>query len=438
MDLEKEPRVLVDPNTFEDETASMNWYDVDMEGERVAYGYDEGGEEQYDVRIIDVETGDLIDEVPDAGRVNPGGFAWTEDGFYYIQTGGPGGGSQLQKSLHYHVIGEDPNEDEMITDAFDEHAWPQLERDEETGTLLAAIHRGTTHSEIYLVDEEASKPLQPIITDVDATFRPHLNEGSVHFTSNYEAPFSRVLSISVDDISKGERIDPDALMVTVPETDGVLQSITFAGDQLVAHHLRDASSQLSIWNDSERCQTLPVPDHCTIAGLSGGDDQEIFYLVQSFRSPDEVTRYDLDSGQAHVLQSADVSYDVEIDVSQEFFVSNDGTEVPAFIVHRADLELTGDAPTVLYGYGGFRISQTPGFDRFREPFLKSGGVYVVANLRGGTEYGEEWHEAGMLENKQHVFDDYYAIAEGLIERGYTNSDRLAACGGSNGGLLTGV
>jgi prolyl oligopeptidase len=210
---------------------------------------------------------------------------------------------------------------------------------------------------------------------------------------------------------------------------------------LAANHLQDASSELSVWEAGEKTATLPSPEFCTIDGVDADDDGgELYYVVHDFEEPDRLTRYWLGDGGAgtEVLGQADIELGVDIEVSQEFFESADGTDVPAFVVHQAGLEPADEAPTVLYGYGGFRIPQTPSFWRFAGPFLAAGGVFAVANLRGGTEYGEPWHEAGMLENKQNVFDDFHAVGEGLIEAGYTDSDHLGAYGGSNGGLLTGA
>lgn len=450
---EEDPRPLVDPNTFEGEAASMNWFTVGPDGDRVAYGYDEGGTEQYDVRVVDTTTGRWLDVVPEAGRVNPGGFAWTDDGFYSIRTGGPGDGEQLQKALYSHTHGDQPADDERITDAFSEHAWPELAYHEETDTILAAVHEGTTHTDLYRVDPAAEEPLIPLLTGYDATFGPHIadDQGVVHFRTNYEADFSRVLSADIETLAEGEDLELESFTETVPETDAVLQDITVAGTQsagdgetvaknrLVANHLRDASSELSVWEDGDRTERLPSPEFCTIDGVDIDDDgEELFYVVHDFEEPDRLTRYWLGDGGVETLGQADIDLGVDIVVTQEFFQSEDGTAVPAFIVHRDGFEPDGEAPTVLYGYGGFRIPQTPSFWRFAGPFLDAGGVFAVANLRGGTEYGEPWHEAGMCENKQNVFDDFYAVAEGLIEAGYTNTDHLGAYGGSNGGLLTGA
>ena len=438
---DEEPTALVDPNTFEGEAASMNWFTVDPDGERVAYGYDEGGEEQYDVRIIDADSGDLLDEVPDAGRVNPNSFAWTEEGFYSVRTGDVGGGSQLDKALYYHEFDADPADDELLYDGFSQHAWAGLHRDDDTGLVLVTISQGTTHSEVFRLAPDADEPLVPLLTDYDATFSPHVGDGEVHFLTTHDADFSRIVTADVETLVTGEDLDVagEAFTETVPETDAVLRSATVAGDHLIVNRMRDAASELSVWADGERVETLPSPEFCTISGIDADEDgEEVFYVVSDFEAPSRVTRYDTATGEETVVGQAAVELGVDVEVTQEFFESADGTEVPAFVVHREGLEPEGEAPTVLYGYGGFRIPQTPSFQRFAGPFFDAGGVFVVANLRGGTEYGEPWHVAGMREDKQNVFDDFYAVAEGLIEAGYTDTDHLGAYGGSNGGLLTGA
>ena len=289
------------------------------------------------------------------------------------------------------------------------------------------------------MDPDADEPLVPLVTDADATFGPQFGDGDLHLLTDFEADYSRVLSVGVDSVAEGVPLDPDEFAETVPETEGVLRSVTAAGDELVATHLHDAASRLSVWRDGQRVATLPVSDYCTVSGVDADEDAaEVFYVVSDFAEPSRVTRYDRESAEAETVGQADVSLGVDVTAGQEFFESADGTDVPAFVVHREGLDPDGDAPTVLYGYGGFRIPQTPSFWRFAGPFFAAGGVLAVANLRGGTEYGEPWHEGGMRERKQNVFDDFYAVAEGLCESGFTNADRLAAYGGSNGGLLTGA
>lgn len=437
--IDDDPRPLVDPNTFDGEHPSMDWYSVAPDGDRLAYGYAEGGDEQYDIRVLDVDTGTLEETVPATGRTTQFGLAWVADGFYYVRTGGPGGGDQLDKALYYHELGTDPAHDAAIVEDFDEHAWIGLESDEDTDTVLVTVLYGTTHTELYRLTPDADAPLHPLITGYDATFTPEIHDDTVYIQTTHDAPFARLLAAPLDTVRTADRLDPDSLTEVLPEDDAVLQSVAFADDRLAAHRLRDASSELSIYDlDGTEQTTVPLPEHCTVAALTGTDDaREWCFTVQTFTDPAIVCRYTPADGRQD-LDSADVSVEADLTVTQRFVESADGTEVPAFLVHRTDLDRDGDNPTIVYGYGGFRISQTPAFDRFRAPFLEAGGIWVQTCLRGGTEYGEPWHEDGMLGNKQNVFDDYLAVAEALVDADYTSPDRLAAYGGSNGGLLVGA
>lgn len=448
-ELNEDRRKLVDPNAFDGENPSMDWYTISPAGNRLAYGYAEGGDEQYDIRVIDIETGAQVDEVPDTGRTHGFGLVWNDEkGFYYVRTGGPGGGDQLEKSLCYHELDTDPQTDAELTADFDEHAWVSLERDQTTGTVVVTVSHGTTHSELYYLDEAAvppngsdsGDPLEPILTGYDAHFEANLDNGQLYVLTDHAAPFYRVLTASVDAATTDAPLDAEEMTEAISEGEAVLQSLAFADDYVLAHRLQDANAELSVHErDGTYLREVSLPPHVTLGGLNGTDDRrEIFFTIQSFDRPAEVTRYDLETEQRSVLDRPEVSVDIELNVTQRFVESSDGTEVPAYVVHQEGLELNGENPAIITGYGGFRISRTPAFDRFRLPFLEHGGVWVHTCLRGGTEYGEPWHEAGMLENKQNVFDDFFAVAEEICEAGYSSPDRLAAVGGSNGGLLVGA
>jgi len=438
--LDAEPRRLVDPTEFEADTASMNWHVVGPDGDRVAYGYDEGGEEQYDIRVVDVETGDRIETVPEVGRVNPGGFAWTTDGFYSVRTGDAADGSQLDKALYHHEHGDDPAADTLITSAFSEREWPSVTTTDDD-TAFVTVNRGWSTAEVFRLAPDREEPLVPLFVGHDADFTLTVGEETLYVRTDLDADYGRVLAVPLDEARTGERLDPASFADAIPETDGVLQGVHVVGDALAAVHLHDASGDLTLWRDGRRIDRVPTPELCSVSAEAlDADDAgtELFYVVEEFEQPPRVSRYDRDSETTATVAQADVALGVETTVSRRFYESADGTEVPAFLVHRAGLDPDGDAPTVLYGYGGFRIAQTPSFQRFLGPFLDAGGVYAVAALRGGSEYGESWHRAGTRERKQNVFDDLYGVAEGLVTDGYTDADRLAAWGGSNGGLLTGA
>lgn len=459
-ELDADPTVLADPNDW-DEGESLDWFYPSSDGSLVAYGVAEGGEEHYDVTVLDVETGDVVDVLRDCGRTGPMGMAWTDSGFYYVATGSATDGSQLDKQLRYHELGDDARKDNdarngestatddpLLTDEIGEHAWPQLEIDD--GTLFVAFHEGTAHSDVFRWEPSGADPgdgeLVRLLTETDARFGLQVGDGTVFMLTDYDAPHSRIVACDADareiDPEELREGDSDELREVVPEREGTLKDFVLAGDSLVVHRQRDAHSSLEVYDrEGNHCHDVDLPGYSAIGreDLTGHPDApEFSFRAQSFDRPPWVAHGDAETGETVVVNEREPESDVDLEVEQQWFESVDGTEVPAFVVHRRGLERDGNNPTVLYGYGGFRINQTPTYDRFRMPFLEDGGVYVHANLRGGAEYGEEWHRAGMRENKQNVFDDFYAVAEGLIDAGYTRPEKLAAMGRSNGGLLVGA
>lgn len=435
----------MDPNEWDD-AASLDWFYPSPDGSLVAYGFAEGGKEQYDVRVLDTETGELVDELLDCGRAGPRGTAWTEDGFYYVTTGSLGDGGQLDKEIRFHELGSDAGNDPLLTDDISEYAWPSLEI--EDGVLVVAYTEGWTRTDVYRWDgnpadlSDSGGELVPILTGVDASFQPLVADGTLYFLSDYDAPDGRILACDVD----ARDLDPEDLREVVPESESVLEEFVVTGDSLVVHRQQDAHSSLAVYDfDGEHRHDVGLSGFTGIKRdeLRGHpDDSEWFFRARRFDKPPWVSRGETKTGETTVVSEREVVFDSDRDanlvVSQEFFESADGTRVPAFVVHRENVGRDGDNPTVLYGYGGFRKSMTPGFDRFRTPFLEDGGIFVQANIRGGAEYGKAWNEDGRREHKQHTFDDFLAVAEGLIESGYTNAERLAALGRSNGGLTVGA
>jgi prolyl oligopeptidase len=456
-DLDAEPTVLADPNEWAD-GESLDWFEPSPDGSLVAYGVAEGGEEQYDVFVLDTETGEVVDELQDCGRTQTQGFAWTDTGFYYAATGSADDGGQLDKEIRYHELGSDAESNSVLTDDIGEHVWPQLEVDD--GTLLVAYHEGWVRSDVYRwetdgSDAEASDDAETsddreanadladgelvrVVAEADASFRISVADGTMYLLTDYDAPRSRVVACD----ASATEIHPDDLREVVPEREGTLKLSVLAEDSLVVHRQRDAHSSLAVYGrDGEHRHDVDLPGYASVGrgGLSGhADAAEFFFRAQSFDRPPWVSRGDVETGETATVNQREAESALDLAVERQFFESADGTEVPAFVVHREGLECDGNRPAVLYGYGGFRNNLSPTYDRFRTPFLEDGGVYVHANLRGGAEYGEEWHRDGMRERKQNVFDDFYAVAEGLIAADCTRPEKLAAMGRSNGGLLVGA
>lgn len=436
--LEADRETLIDPNEFsEDATKSMGWWTVSPDGELLAYGVDEGGSEQYDVAIVEVETGEIREELPDLGRANAGAFAWAPDGCYYMRTGGMDGGNQLEKEIRYHEYGDDPADDETVYEIEEPSMWPGLTTDREGRHLVVTLVVGWERSEL-LYAEVGETELTPVITDTEHVYTPIVHEETAYLRTNRDAPYYRFLELDLSG-DVGE-VDPDDLTEVVSEGDGIAKGATIADDRLLVRYERHAVSELEVFSlDGDRLGSIDLPGLGTVGGLSGNRDApEAFFSYESFDHPPAVFRYDCQRESIEELDRTDAAIDLDLAVNQVWYESKDGTEVPMFVVRRADVGRTGDNPALLYGYGGFEVSQTPSYVRFGSEFLRSGGVYALANLRGGGEFGKEWHEAARHETKQNTFDDMIAAAEYLIDEGYAASDRLAISGGSNGGLTVGA
>ncbi len=463
--LEDDREVLLDPNEWsEDATVAMGWWSLSAAGDRLAYGVDEGGNEQYDVTVIDVESGETIDTLTDLGRCH--NVAWAPTGLYYSRTGGAdmesGDGGQLEKSVHYHEFGTDIEDDEQLLEIEDASTWPQIQTDRTHQHLVVTLVTAWERSEVYYapVDPAGGHELTPILEETDHLFTPILHDDVAYLRTNHEAPNYRVVAVDLEPVAGP--VDPEDLREVLPEREGILKNMTLVGgataggaDGLVCRYETAAVSELEVFDLEGTHQTsADLPGLGTVTGLSGNRDApELFFGYQSFDQPPAVYRAPLESeggdaaeestteGETPALEELDrpdLSVDVPLTVEQVWYESSDDVEVPMFVVHREGLELDGDNPTLLYGYGGFEISVTPSFNRFAQPFLRSGGVYAVGNFRGGGEFGKSWHRAARHDRKQHTFDDIINAAEYLIDAGYTSSDRLAIQGGSNGGLTVGA
>jgi prolyl oligopeptidase len=440
-DPDGDPRTLVDSMAF-DETTSIQWFEPNLDGTLLVYGLMDAGTEQFDLRILDVDTGEVVERVDDVGRCQ--GVSWDEAGFYYSATGTADEGGQLDKAIRYHSL---DGEDRLVTDDFAPERWPSIQVGHDSGVVLVTVGELGSDADLFRLTDGA---LEPVITDVDAPLRPMLHDGQVYVQTTYDASRGQVLGI--DAAALGDVAGIQDFETLVPERQDVLQMLTPVGDGFALQRIRDARSVVSLHDaDGTHRYDLSLPEMAGIVrgGLAGSrDSPELFTQVSALDMPSSIVHAEAgpDAGPDDwtVVQSPTLPDDLDpregldLTVERRWVDSTDEASLPVYVVHRADVEPDGDAPTVLYGYGGFRIPMLPSLDPYCLPFLADGGVFALACLRGGLEFGEEWHEDGSRATKEHTFDDFEAAAEMLVDAGYTNEDRLAARGGSNGGLTVGA
>ena len=442
---EEEGTILIDPNSWsEDGTIALAGTRFSDDGRYVAYGVAEAGSDWRTWRVMEIESRRILDD--EIRWVKFGSPTWTPDsaGFFYCRYAEPQEGEKFQslnlnQKLFYHRIGRQQAADVLVYQRPDQPEWGFSPDVTEDGRyLVITVWKGTDDKYRVLVRDLREPYALPVdlIDSFDHEFSLIGNEGPVlFFRTDVEAPRKRVIAI---DLRQPGR---EHWREIIPQSDDTLTGVSLIGGQFVARYLRDARSEVRTFRlDGTPLRTVDLPGIGTAGGFSGRQTQtETFYSFSSFATPPEIYRYDLLTGESQRIRRAEVAFNPDdYEVKQEFYTSRDGTRVPMFIAHRRGLKLDGNNPTLLYGYGGFNISMTPGFSVSRLQWMEMGGVFAMPNLRGGGEYGEEWHRAGPGRNKQNVFDDFIAAAEWLIEHKYTSSRKLAIQGGSNGGLLVGA
>jgi prolyl oligopeptidase len=435
-------RVLVDANALSaDGTVALDWFQPSDNGKYVAYGTSASGSEMSTLHIIETRTGTILPDTIE--RTRAASIAWEHDnhGFYYTRYPKPGdvpaGEEMYNRHVFYHELGYDPDGDDPIFgEGRDAEDWPNVCLSNDGNWLLIDVEQGWTKTELFLMDLKKGTPPTRVTTGKDFTYRGEVYNGKLYITTNEDAPRYRVF---VTDAGDYER---EHWKEIIPQSDAVLQGVAVYGGKLFAQYEQNASSQLKIFDlDGKKLNDLTLPGLGTVFGSGGRwDRDEIFYGFQSFTFAPSIYRYSLkDNSTSLWTKVAAPSIDPSAyEVGQEWFNSKDGTRVPMFVVHKKGLIKNGHNPTLLTGYGGFNVSLTPTFSRAAYLWMERGGVYAVANLRGGAEFGEDWHRAGMLDKKQNVFDDMIAAAQHLITAKYTDARHLAIQGGSNGGLLMGA
>jgi prolyl oligopeptidase len=435
-------RVLVDVNQLSaDGTIALDWFDASERGKYVAYGTSANGSEMSTLHIIETATGKLLPDTIE--RTRAASIAWELDnsGFYYTRYPKKGdvpeGQEVYNRHVFYHVLGTDPETDEKIFgEGRDPEDWPSVSLDNDGRLLLITVSQGWTKTELFLMDLKARTPPTRITTGKNFLYSGSVYNGRLYIVTNEDAPRYRMFVAEAGDYER------DNWTELIPQTDAVLQGAAEWGGKIFVQYEQNASSQLKIFDLSgTNLKNIALPAIGSVFGSSGKwNHDEIFYGFQSFTVPPSIYRYELKNGSTTQWAKVDApSIDpTAYEVQQEWCNSKDGTRVPTFVVYKKGLKKDGKNPTLLTAYGGFNVSLTPSFNRSAYLWLEHGGVYAVANLRGGAEFGEDWHRAGMLDKKQNVFDDMIAAAEHLISEKYTDTNHLAIQGGSNGGLLMGA
>ncbi len=443
--LNDDPKILLDPNTLSsDGTVALSGADISDDGRLMAYGLSASGSDWQEWKVRDTETNrDLPDTIK---WVKFSGASWTRDGkgFFYSRYDEPKEGTTLSgvnyyQKLYLHRIGTPQSEDTLVYDRPDQKDWGFGGTVTEDGRyLIINVSKGTdVKNRIYFKDlKTKDAAVVKLLDDFDASYNFIGNDGPVFwFYTNLDAPRSKIIQI---DTTKPERSNWKTLVAEAPET---LQSVNLVGDMFIASYLKDAYTQVKLYRTNGTfTREISLPGIGTATGFTGKRrDKETFYAFTSFTAPTTIYRYDIQTGQSTVFRQPKVDFrPQDYETKQVFYTSKDKTRVPMFITHKKGLKPDGTNPTYLYGYGGFEISLTPSFSVSNLVWLEMGGVFAVANLRGGGEYGEQWHKAGMKAKKQNVFDDFIGAAEWLIANKYTSTPKLAIGGGSNGGLLVGA
>ncbi|MGH8000675.1 MAG: prolyl oligopeptidase family serine peptidase [Brasilonema sp.] len=443
--LDGEPKVLLDPNTLsEDGTVALSGTAISEDGHFLAYGLSTAGSDWQEWKVRDIETGkDLKDHLK---WIKFSGASWTNDskGFFYSRYDEPKEKTKLEdvnyyQKLYYHKLGTPQSEDLLIYNRLDQKEWGFDGSVTEDGRyLIISVWKGTDPRNLVFYKDLTNPKAEVIelIQEFESSFNFIDHDGSIfYFRTDSNAPRGRLIAIDTQNSA------PKNWREIIPQAKETLEGVSTINNQLVADYLQDAHSQIKIFDfNGKFLREVKLPGLGSAGGFnSKRNDTETFYSFTSFTTPGTIYRYDMVSGKNTVFRQPKVAFHPEdYETKQVFYKSKDGTKVPMFITHKKGIKLDGNNPTLLSGYGGFNISITPNFSVGSLVWMEMGGVHAVANLRGGGEYGEEWHQAGMKSKKQNVFDDFIAAAEWLIANGYTKSAKLAIAGGSNGGLLVGA
>lgn len=440
--LDGKEEVFMDPNKMsENGTVSINLLSFSDDAKYIAWSKAEAGSDWTEIHITDIVT---KAEMPDVIKWSKfSGADWYGNGFFYSRYPEPKHGMAFSAkneyhTVYYHKMGEPQEKDVMI---FEDRAHPlhynNLSLSEDGKYMFLYVAEGTDGFEVYFKPTDLKKGgFKPLFTGFEhKSTVVDYHDGWFYVITDIDAPKYRLVAVQPDKIEK------EHWKEIIPETGDLLEGVSTAGGKLFANYLKDVSNHVYQYTyEGKMEKEIAFPGPGSAGGFGGrAEDTYVFYSYTSFTYPATIFKYDISSGNSEEYFKPNTKFNPEdYESKQVFYTSKDGTKVPMFIVHKKGIKLDGKNPTMLYAYGGFNISLTPYFNVSLIPLLENGGVYALANLRGGGEYGEEWHRGGMLLNKQNVFDDFIAAAEYLVAEKYTSSDKLAISGGSNGGLLVGA
>ncbi len=440
--LDAPARLLIDPNTWsEDGTVALAGFYPSPDGRHAAYLVQDAGSDWNTARVLDVRSGEPLEDMLRWLKFT--GLAWAGDGsgFYYSRYPVPEDSEKYQtlnlnQAVYFHELGTAQGDDKLVYRNSEHPEWSYSASVTDDGRFLViTVWVGTDSRYQVLYQDLSAAGSEPVMLiegfDHDYSFAGNIGN-ELYFRTDRAAPLGKLIAIDVSVPAPGN------VREIIAESADVLTSASLVGSRVIAHYMQDARSAVKTFDTrGNLLGDIELPGPGSAWGFGGKlDDPETFFKFESFNVPERIFRMDVESGEMTIFRQAKVDFVPEdYVVEQVFYESKDGTRVPMFITHRKDVTPDGNRPTLLYGYGGFNISLTPSFSVTRLAWMEMGGVYAVANLRGGGEYGEPWHKAGTKLDKQNVFDDFIAAAEYLVREGYTNPNRLAIFGGSNGGLL---
>ena len=436
-----EPEVLLDPNKLSDDgTVSLGGGSMSNDGKYYAYLIQRSGSDWQEIYVMDIATKELLPDHIEWAKFT--GASWYKDGFFYAAYDKPVEGKEFSNvnenhKIYYHKLGTSQDQDQLF---YENPAQPRyfhsVEVTEDEHYMFLYESGQGAGSTLWIKDMQDPKGQFVLIADdMDYFYNPiKVIDGKIYIQTNYDAPKGRVVIAPVEKPQIGNWVD------LIPESENVLVAAQMAAGKMIVTYDKDAANHAYVYNlDGQMLHEIELPTFGEVGFSSRYDEPEVYYGFTSFVYPMTVFKYDIETNTSTVFRAPQVDFNpAEFTTEQVFVTSKDGTKVPMFLTYKSNLQKDGKNPTLLYGYGGFNITLNPGFSTSRLPFLENGGIYAQMNLRGGNEYGEEWHQAGTKLQKQNVFDDCIACAEYLIANNYTSPDYLALNGGSNGGLLVGA